>query len=89
MVDLGSRAFPSWLEDVARRPTGAGIVRTVRKVLVMLTLTVAIAIGLFMYGVLDWKFGGWVAALSLFAILALRFFVPGGWIDGDDLDIDL
>ena len=60
---------------------------TVRRVLVMLVLTVTLTAGLLLYGVADWDFGGWLALVSVFGILAVRFFVPGSSVGEDGVDL--
>jgi hypothetical protein len=60
------------------------------KVLVLVALTALLAAGLLVYGVLDWDVGGWIALVSLFAIMAVRFLIPFGWLGPEDVDdIDL
>jgi hypothetical protein len=61
-----------------------------RALLVLVTLTAALAVALLIYALTDWAAAAWAALVSAVAIPIARLLLPFGWFDGDvDADIDV
>ena len=61
-----------------------------RRLLVLLGVALALAVGLVVFAVTDAPVAAWASLILALALPVVRFLIPGAWLGGEiDFDLDL